>query len=82
MGLGRVVDWVARVGRDGRLVWPADHRFPRVDRLAATAEQVEQTARAQSFLQLAPWEGTERKAGAAFVFDLIAVPEGKPDAKP
>jgi DUF1680 family protein len=73
---------VARVGRDGHLVWPADNRFPRVDRLDATDEQTDQAARSQSFLHLAPWEGTERKAPAAFVFDLIAVPESSPGATP
>lgn len=68
---------VARVGRDGSLLLPAFNRFPRVDRLAATAEEITQ---AQTRLQFTPWAGVDRKAPAAFVFDLIAVPEDFPVA--
>ena len=71
---------VARVKRDGSLAWPADARFPQMDRLAATDASISQATQAQSFLRLTPWETTARHAAATFVFDLITVPEDQPAA--
>ena len=69
---------VARVGRDGNLLLPASNRFLQVDRLDAANEEI---AQARSLLQLTPWAGVDRQAPAAFVFDLIVVPEDSPVAK-
>lgn len=66
---------VARVGRDGNLLLPPGNRFPRVESVDAADEVIAQAAQGQSFLQLAPWDSIDRAASAAFVFDLIAIPE-------
>lgn len=66
---------VARVGRDGNLLLPPGNRFPRAESVDASDEVIAKAAQGQSFLQLAPWESTDRAAAAAFVFDLIAIPE-------
>jgi hypothetical protein len=64
---------IAQVGKDGGLILPAGNRFPQVDRLDITEEQIRRAIAAPARLPLAPWESIPREANAAFVFDLIGV---------
>jgi hypothetical protein len=73
---------VARVGRNGQLIWPSANCFPRVARLDATEEQIAQAAVSPDLLELRPWETINRQAPVAFVFDLITLPEDSPLLKP
>jgi len=63
----------AQVGKDGHLILPAGNRFPQVDRLDATEEQIRRSIASPTLLQLAPWDTIPREVSAAFVFDLIGV---------
>ena len=67
---------VARVGRDGTLRLPVANRFPQVGSLEVPDATVIQATQSPATLQLAPWDSVGRDAAVAFVFDLIAVPEG------
>ena len=62
---------IAEVGEDGRLMLPAGNRFPEVDRLDVTEDQVRRSIAAPAPLPLVPWDAIPREANAAFVFDLI-----------
>jgi hypothetical protein len=67
---------VARVGRDGTLRLPVANRFPQVGSMEVPDAALSQAAQSLAALQLAPWGSVGRDAAVAFVFDLIAIPEG------
>jgi lysophospholipase L1-like esterase len=65
----------ARVGRDGRLIWPTDNRWHLVDNFNTGAGTSALLNVGQPYIELTPWENARREAPAAFVFDLITVPQ-------
>lgn len=67
---------LARTTKTGQIVLPAANRFPQMERLNATEDQLKQAAGSSSGLELAPWETIRHEASSAFVFDLATLPEG------
>jgi DUF1680 family protein len=72
---------VARISKRGQLLLPSPARLLKVDSLQATEEQMARATASGSLLALTPWESTRHDAAAAFVFDLILVPETSPLAQ-
>lgn len=68
---------VARVRGDGTILLPSSNCLVQVGDLDATEKQIAQADGEKSLLRLAPWEGLSHQASAAFVFDLITIPERK-----
>jgi hypothetical protein len=75
---------VALVGPDGRLRLPREasggYRSLVVPSVDASESVMVEAAGNKSHLTLAPWEVIRHDAAAAFVFDLIAVPESSAPA--
>jgi DUF1680 family protein len=69
----------ALVGKDGRLQLPrgagGGYRLVVVSSVDATEPAIAEAARNGAHLRLSPWEEAQQDAPAAFVFDLIALPE-------
>ena len=69
---------VAGVDRDGGLAWPAGNRWALAENLKVSEEAARRLTTSQRSLELVPWERSRREKPAAFVFDLIGLPEGAP----
>jgi rhamnogalacturonyl hydrolase YesR len=72
---------VLAMDKEGRLVLPKSdgglHRVATVASVDAPEDQVQAALKAPGAVALTPWEGIHADQGAAFVFDLIVVPQGQ-----
>ena len=73
------------IGKDGRLQLPRDRdgnlRLVMAPRVEAAEQEIAAAVKSGANVVLSPWEQVRKDAAAAFVFDLIAVPETSPLAE-
>ena len=65
----------ARVGRDGRLIWPTSDRWRLAGAVEAGKEAEALLNDGLPTVKLTPWDSAQRKNPAAFVFNLITIPQ-------
>ncbi|MCU0871729.1 MAG: glycoside hydrolase family 127 protein [Pirellulaceae bacterium] len=73
---------IALVGKDGRLQLPRDGdgnlRLAMAPRVDAAEQEIAAAVKSEANVVLSAWERVRKDAAAAFVFDLITVPETSP----